>query len=196
MADRAEVEAAFKTYFMTGPVNEDWASWSRLFTDDAPYNDHFWGTFHGPLEIQRFLEGTMSYAAHVYSVLQWYVVGEDRVVYQVLNRADNPVAGGAPIDFPSLQVIEYAGAGKWASEADWWTVPEMKIFNQRYQAALAEAGGEVADPLSRGDWGGWVDWARPAEGHVTKPSWVGQNVAPIASMADMDLGVRHERPAK
>jgi hypothetical protein len=106
---RDEVEAAFRHYFLTGPVGEDWAAWSRLFTDDATYNDHFWGVFRGPAEIQQFLEGTMSFAPHVYSPLVWYNIDGSRVVYQVVNRADSPSPGGDPIDFPSLQVIRYAG---------------------------------------------------------------------------------------
>ena len=53
------MEEAFRHYFLTGPVGEDWVAWSQLFTDDAPYFDHFYGTFRGPHEIQMFLESTM-----------------------------------------------------------------------------------------------------------------------------------------
>jgi|SRR5579875_2604066 limonene-1,2-epoxide hydrolase len=194
---RDEVEAAFRHYFLTGPVAEDWVAWSRLFTPDATYNDHFWGTFHGPAEIQRFLEGTMSFAAHVYSPLVWYNIDGARVVYKVVNRADNPEPGGEPIEFPSLQVISYAGDGKWASEDDWWTVAEMKLFNQRYQEARERAGDKARDPLSRLDWragadGGLAaDWARPPAGHQARPSWLGKNVPPITRLSDIDFGVRH-----
>ena len=118
------MEAAFRLYFMTGPVHEDWTAWSRLFTDDALYHDHFWGTFRGPSEIERFLEGTMSAASHVYSPLRWYSVGDERVVYEVLNRADHPIEGRAPIEFPSLQDAhdcyhspEYTAARKFRDQA-------------------------------------------------------------------------------
>jgi hypothetical protein len=194
---RDEVEAAFRHYFLTGPVGEDWIAWSRLFTPDASYNDHFWGTFHGPAEIQRFLEGTMSFAAHVYSPLVWYNIDGAQVVYKVVNRADNPEPGGEPIEFPSLQVIKYAGDGKWASEDDWWTVAEMKLFNQRYQAARERAGDKARDPLSRLDWGAGVDggmaadWARPPAGHQPSPSWLGRDVPPITRLSDIDVGTRH-----
>ncbi|MCW2829314.1 MAG: hypothetical protein JWP31_6 [Aeromicrobium sp.] len=193
MADRDEIEQAFRHYFLTGPVNEDWKAWSQLFTDDATYHDYFWGTFRGPAEIEQFLEGTMSFAAHVYSPLVWYNIDGTHIVYQVVNRADNPVAGRDPLEFPSLQVIRYAGDGKWSSEEDWWTVNEMKLFNQRYVAAREEAGADAVDPLSRADWGTWVDWARPADGHVAKPSWLDQDVPPITSMAVMTFGTRSER---
>ena len=193
--DRTEVEGAFRHYFMTGPVGEDWVAWSQLFLPDATYNDHFWGTFHGPAEIQRFLEGTMSFAAHVYSPLVWYNIDGAQVVYKVVNRADNPEAGGEPIEFPSLQVIHYAGDGKWASEDDWWTVAEMKLFNQRYAAARERAGDKARDPLSRADWGSAIDWARPPAGHRASPSWLGRNVPPITRLADIDVGTRHPVPA-
>jgi hypothetical protein len=41
---REELEQAFRTYFMTGPVEEDWEAWSGVFTDDAVYFGDFWGT--------------------------------------------------------------------------------------------------------------------------------------------------------
>ncbi|MGD0700766.1 MAG: nuclear transport factor 2 family protein [Trebonia sp.] len=193
---RGEVEAAFRHYFLTGPVGEDWVAWSRLFTPNATYNDHFWGTFHGPAEIQRFLEGTMSFAAHVYSPLVWYNIDGAQVVYKVVNRADNPEPGEAPIEFPSLQVIRYAGDGQWASEDDWWTVAEMRLFNQRYQAARARAGDKAREPLSRLDWdaepgrGAGTDWAQPPPGHQPSPSWLGKDVPPITRLSDIDVGVR------
>ena len=123
-----EVEAAFRHYFLTGPVGEDWIAWSQLFTDDATYIDHFWGTFHGPAEIQRFLEGTMSFAAHVYSPLVWYNIDGPQVVYKVVNRADNPEPGRAPIEFPSLQIIRYAGDGSGRARRTGGP-SEMKRFN-------------------------------------------------------------------
>jgi ketosteroid isomerase-like protein len=122
---RDEVEEAFRHYFLTGPVLEDWSAWSQLFSDDAVYFDHFYGRFRGPEEIQKFLESTMGFAPHVYSPLEWYNLDGNRIVYKVWNRADNPDAGGPPAEFPSLQIVEYAGDGRWSSEEDWWLVKEM-----------------------------------------------------------------------
>jgi hypothetical protein len=90
-------------------------------------------------------------------------------------------------------VIQYAGDGKWASEDDWWTVAEMKRFNQRYSAARERAAAGALDPLSRLDWGPWVDWARPPAGHQASPSWTGRDVPPITRLSDIDVGVRHPR---
>jgi SnoaL-like domain len=185
------MEAAFRLYFMTGPVHEDWQGWSRLFTDDALYHDHFWGTFRGPSEIERFLEGTMSAASHVYSPLRWYSVGDERVVYEVLNRADHPIEGRAPIEFPSLQVVTYAGEGKWLAEDDWWVLWEMARMRDRWLEAVRESGPPDGGALSRRDWGQWVAWARPEPGHVAKPSWLNKEVPPVARLGDIDFGVRN-----
>jgi SnoaL-like protein len=188
---RTEVEQAFRHYVLTGLVREDWPAWSQLFTDDAPYLDHFWGTFRGPAEIQRFLEGTMSFAPHVYSVLVWYNIDGDHIVYKVLNRADNPAPGAPPIEFPSLQIIRYAGDGKWASEEDWWILREMKLFNEAYTEASRTHDPDHKHLRTRLDWGPWVDWARPGAGEHPTPSWVGRdNVTPIGGLREMTFGER------
>ena len=189
--DRAEVEAAFRQYFMIGPVLEDWRSWAQLFTDDATYFDHFYGTFTGPEEIAYFLEGTMAAAPHVYSVLESYLIDGNRIAYKLLNRADNPEPGAAPIDFPSYQFISYAGDGKWRSEEDVWVPAEMKSFARRYALAEEMHPQTLEQKLSRRDWGDWVDWARPAEGHTARPSWFGRiDFVPFSSIHDVKLGVR------
>lgn len=191
MADRAEVEEAFRHYYLTGPVYEDWDAWGKLFTDDAKYFDHYYGTFTGPDEITRFLEGTMGASPMVYSVLEWYVIDRHRVVYRCHNRADNPEPGQPPIDFPSTQIVDYAGDGKWGREEDIYVVGEMKLFAQRYRAAAEAYPQTLEEKLSRKDWGTWVDWARPEPGHQARPSWYGKpGFTPIRSLRDIDFGVR------
>jgi ketosteroid isomerase-like protein len=188
---RAEVEEAFRHYVMVGLVHEDWEGWANLFTDDAVYYDHFYGKFTGPSEITRYLEGTMGAAPHVYSVLVWYVIDGERVVYMIVNRADSPEPGAPPLDFPSLQIIEYAGDGKWRWEEDIWLMDEMKSFVKRYALAAAEFPQTLEQKLSRRDWGPWVPWARPAENHVARPSWFTRdNFVPFRSIADVDFGTR------
>ncbi|OZG30491.1 polyketide cyclase [Williamsia sp. 1138] len=189
--DRAEVEAAFRHYFMVGQVAEDWEAWANLFTDDATYTDHFYGTFTGPNEIVRFIEGTMGGAPHVYNPLVWYVIDGHRVVYKLVNRADNPEPGAPPIDFYSLQIIEYAGDGKWRSEEDVWVMGEMKAFAKTYADASAQWPQTIDEKLSRNDWGPWVEWARPDPGHVARPSWVDrEGFTPFTSIHEIDFGVR------
>ena len=106
----------------------------------------------------------MGYAPHVYSPLEWYNLDGNRIVYKVWNRADNPDPAGPPAEFPSLQIIQYAGDGKWSSEEDWWLVKEMKQFNIEYERMCQTAGKpDFKNEMSRRDWGP-IEWARPAEG--------------------------------
>lgn len=192
--DRDEVEAAFRTYYLTGPVHEDWVAWSELFADDAVYSCHFWGTFVGPEEIRQFIEGTMSSAPQCYSALHWYVIDGARVVYRVLNRADNPEAGGPTLEFPSLQVITYAGNGRWSSEEDWWILSESKAWGVAYAEAAALHDAGHAARMTRLDWGPWVDWARPDAGETPHPSWVGRDdVVRVRSLRDLTVGTRNPR---
>ncbi|HEY3810900.1 MAG TPA: nuclear transport factor 2 family protein [Acidimicrobiales bacterium] len=189
-AGREEIEAAFRHYFLTGPVLEDWVAWSQLFTDDAVYFDHFYGRFHGPGQIQRFLESTMGFAPHVYSPLEWYNIDGSHIVYQVWNRADNPDPAGPPAQFPSLQIIEYAGDGKWSSEEDWWIVKEMKRFNDDHEAMCTAAGQpDFKHQMSRRDWGA-IEWARPPAGDRPQPSWTGGETRIVTTVRDMDFGDR------
>lgn len=191
MADRAEVEREFRRYYLTGPIMEDWVGWANLFTEDAPYFDHFYGTFIGPNEIAPYLEGTMGASPMVYTVLKWYVIDGDRVVYECLNRADNPEPGAPPIDFPSYQVVDYAGAGKWSREEDIWIMGEMKDFARRYAEAERAFPQTLEDKLSRDDWGPWVGWARPQLGHRAHPSWYGKpDFTPFRGIDDIQFGIR------
>lgn len=189
--DRAEIEAAFKNYFLVGPVNEDWIGWSQLFTDDAVYFDHFYGRFRGPHEIQLFLEATMMTGKHCYTALDWYNIDGNRVVWKGWNRADHPDESQPPFEFPSLQIVTYAGNGKWSSEEDWWIQAEMVKFARGYRDACKAINPDFADELSRRHWGD-IDWARPAPGHAAKPSWLGREheVPAVRRIEEMTFGER------
>jgi ketosteroid isomerase-like protein len=189
--ERDEIEAAFRHYFLTGPVMEDWIAWSQLFTDDAVYFDHFYGRFRGPAEIQVFLESTMMFGRHVYTILDWYNIDGNRIVWKGTNRADHPDASQPPFDFPSLQIIEYAGNGRWRSEEDWWMIPEMTSFAKGYWRACQATDPDFPNQLSRRDWGA-VEWARPSEGHVARPSWLGREheIPVVRRLEDMPVGER------
>jgi limonene-1,2-epoxide hydrolase len=193
MTSRDEVDAAFRHYFLTGPVNEDWEAWAHLFTDDAVYTEHFWGTFHGPEEILAFIEGTLASAPQVYTVLDWYLVDGDRVAHKTINRADNPQVGGPPIDFPSFQFLTYAGDGRWCAEEDVWVMTESKLWGMRYAEACATHDPGHASKMTRLDWG-HVEWARPAPGHAPRPSWLGRtDLHVVRGLRDIVVGERVPR---
>ena len=105
--------------------------------------------------------------------------------------ADNPQPGAPPIEFPSLQIIRYAGDGTWASEEDWWILREMKRFNEAYGEASRIHDPDHKHRRTRLDWGDWVAWARPATGVHPTPSWVGRDdVTPIGGLREMTFGER------
>jgi hypothetical protein len=188
---RAEVEEAFKNYFMVGPVMEDWIGWSKLFTDDAVYFDHFYGRFHGPKEIELFLESTMMFGRHCYTSLVWYNIDGNQIVWKGMNTADHPDPTQPPFLFPSLQIINYAGDGKWSSEEDWWMQSEMKTYAKGYWKACQATDPHYAEKMSREHWGD-VGWARPPAGHIARPSWWGreQEIPVVRRIEDMTFGER------
>jgi hypothetical protein len=177
-----------------GIVDEDWVGWSQCFTDDAVYHDHFYGTFVGPKEIEMFLEGTMGAAPQVYSAYHWHVIDGNRLVYQIVNQADSPVAGEPPIGFNSVQNLIYAGDGKFSSEEDWWVTYDMVRFRNRWPEALERGGDpDYAQRMTRENWGDVPECARAEPGHVAKPSWVGKDVKLIYGLRDVDVGTRTPR---
>ncbi len=111
----------------------------------------------------------------------------------MVNRADNPEPGGPPIEFPSLQIIVYAGDGKWSSEEDWWIKAEMKRFNEQYAAACLAHDPGHEHTMTRLDWGDWVAWARPTRAGEASPSWQGRDDVPrVINIRDMKFGDRND----
>ena len=189
--DRQEVEEAFKHYFLTGPVEEDWVTWSQLFTEDGVYFDHYYGRFRGPAEIQVFLESTMMYGKHCYTAHEWYNIEGGRIVWKGINRADHPDPDQPPFEFPSLQIIQYAGDGRWSSEEDWWIQSEMIAYARGYARACRDFDPSFPEQLSRRYWG-TIDWARPSAGHRARPSWYGreEEIPTVRRLEDMPVGER------
>jgi hypothetical protein len=136
----------------------------------------------------------MSSASGVYTAIVWYVIDGNRVVWKGVNRADNPDPDGPQLEFPSLQILTYAGNGKWSSEEDWWIAYEMQRFGTRYVEACQKHDPQHPQKMTRLDWGPWVDWARPPDGHQAKPSWLGRSdVRPVATLREMDFGERNPK---
>ncbi len=160
------------------------------------YTEHFWGIFRGPDEILAFAEGALSSAPQVYSVLDWYMIDQGTAFYRAINRADNPEPGAPPIDFPSFQIVMFAGDGKWSAEEDVWGMAESKAWGQRCPDAAKAHDPDPASKLTRLDWG-TLDWARPASGHAVEPSWMGRrDVCTVRCLREMVAGERMPRPPK
>jgi hypothetical protein len=184
---RNEVEEQFAHLYFTGCVQEDWTSWADLFTDDCRYVEHFWGVLNGRDEVRRWIDPVMLGVPEIYTVLDWYMIDDDKVVWALQNRRDNPDPDGpAYFDFAGLSVAWYAGDGRWAGEEDYWDVRGARTTAEDYAAACRKTGTtEPAAKLTRRHWPAHgPDWAR-FDG-PPRPSWLGRtDIAPITKPREL-----------
>ena len=118
------MEEAFAHWWKVGCVDEDWGAWVDLFVPDVLYHDHFWGPLHGRDEVALWIAAVMKGVPEIYTVLDWYTIDGDTVVFHCENRRDNPHDEGPDYwDFAGLSMIRYAGDGLWTSEEDFWDLP-------------------------------------------------------------------------
>lgn len=175
---REEIDAAFQHYWKVGCVDENWAAWVQLFTPDVFYVDYFWGPLHGREEVGVWIDAVMKGVPEIYTVLDWYAIDGNRVIFHCQNRRDNPGDDDpAYFDFPGLSVITYAGDGLWSSEEDYWDRDGARRTAHAYAAACERAGATTPESRTlRKHWPDSPAWARTDA--PPKPSWVGQNHIP------------------
>jgi SnoaL-like domain len=100
----------------------NWAPWSELFTEDAQYVEHCFGTFHGRDEIYRWISSTMAEwpnSAMTSFPHDWCVCDEERGwwICQIENRFEDP-GDGKTYEQSNLTVLHYAGDGLFSYEED------------------------------------------------------------------------------
>ncbi len=91
---RDEIERAYAHYRRTAAeagASGDWGPWADLFTEDAEYYEHLYGTFRGREAIRTWITGTMAEFPNVEMTefpAEWWVIDEERgwVVCAVWNR--------------------------------------------------------------------------------------------------------------
>lgn len=122
---RAELEEAFQNYQQTAleaGTSGDWTKWADLFTEDATYIEHLFGTLGGREAIRNWISKTMSETPNdqmKYFPVEWYVIDEEKgwVVAQVWNRMVDPGDGSLHQAY-NYTLLKYAGNGKWSHEED------------------------------------------------------------------------------
>lgn len=131
-----ELEEAFRVYWQTGAVREDWDAWADLFTEDADYVEHVLGTLKGREAIRAWIKPIMEQYGELYTAYEWHMIdpGRGRVVVYMQNRRDHP-AGAGTIDFPGVTILDYAGGGRWSREEDFWDVPRAREAQRLYEEA-------------------------------------------------------------
>ena len=122
---RAELEEAFQNYQETAleaGTSGDWTKWADLFTEDATYIEHLFGTLGGREAIRNWISKTMSQTPNdqmKYFPVEWYVIDEEKgwVVAQIWNRMVDPGDGSLHQAY-NYTLLKYAGNGKWSHEED------------------------------------------------------------------------------
>ena len=143
--DRDEVEAAFQRFWMVGNVDENWRQWPSFFTEDVRYVEHIYGEMRGRDAVFRWITELMEKNRDVHAVIDWYMVKGRRVVVNMQNRYYHPDPACAPLDFPGITILEYAGDGRFGYEEDYWCLRTAKACHATFHDAVARCGGRGLD---------------------------------------------------
>ncbi len=154
--DIAEVDQAFRTYWQTGIVGENWSAWADLFTEDVVYHERILGSMVGRETVREWIVPLMAKYTNIYGVYEWHMIEPSgRVVFYMQNRRDLP--GGSVVDFPGISILQYAGDGLWSMEEDYWAPKLAEDAYIAYEKAC-RAHPDHRDKRTRNDWGSGPDW--------------------------------------
>jgi hypothetical protein len=167
---REELERAFRQYWRTGAVGEDWDKWADLFTEDADYVEHVLGNMKGREAIRAWIKPIMVEYCELYTVYEWHMVDEasGRVVVHMQNRRDHP-SGKGTIDFPGITILQYAGDNQWSREEDYWAVPKGYATAEEYAAACKQFDPEHKQKRTRLHWGSGPAWTQGGRSYTERP---------------------------
>ena len=149
--DRAELERAFEGYQATvrrAVEENNWALFADMFTEDADYNEHAYGRFHGRDEIRAWVVRTMTTfpgSAMVAFPMTWHVIDEERgwIICEVQNvMAD--AGDGRVHQEPNLTILHYAGDGLFSYEEDAYNPARYGPMVVEW-ARIADANGRLPD---------------------------------------------------
>lgn len=156
--DVQEVEDAFRHFWHTGMIREDWNAWADLFTDDVVYDERVLGTMRGRETVREWIVPLMERYGEIYGVYDWHEASPSgRVVFRMVNRRDHP-SGTGVLDFPGVTILQYAGDGLWSYEEDYWAEKLGVRQFQEYEKALAQHDPTHRDARTRRDWGNGPAW--------------------------------------
>lgn len=144
---REELDRAFAEYQETAQraaTSGDWGPWAALFTEDAEYVEHLYGTMHGREAIRAWITETM--AAYPGSdmdafPIEWSIVDDERgwIVCQVWNRMRDPGDGSVHQAY-NFTLLKYAGDGRWSYEEDIYNPAHFATMIGAWEQRRAELG--------------------------------------------------------
>jgi len=141
----AEVEAAWAEFQRRGVQSEDWPGWSRMFTDDARYEEHNLGVFEGQAAIEAFIVPTMKDFPSMTLWIEWAAIDGDLIAFYIWNNLPDPTGTGERFGFPNTTFLKYGGDGKFCFEGDYYNPADAeKVFG-----AWLQAGGRKHTPQDR-----------------------------------------------
>jgi len=122
---RQELEEAFELYqqrALEAGTSGDWNAWADLFTEDATYIEHLFGTFGGREAIRNWICSTMASPPNdqmKYFPVEWYIIDEEKgwIICQVWNRMVDPGDGSLHQAY-NFTLLKYAGHGQFSYEED------------------------------------------------------------------------------
>jgi hypothetical protein len=122
---REELQRAHDNYLAVAQEagrSGNWKPWAELFTPDATYVEHHYGTFHGREEILPWISQTMAEWPNSEMTMfphDWCVCDEERGwwICQIENRFNDP-GDGKVYQAYNLTVLKYAGDLQFSSEED------------------------------------------------------------------------------
>jgi ketosteroid isomerase-like protein len=123
----------------------DWNPWADLFTEDAEYVEHLYGTMHGREAIREWISSTMStYPGNEMPEfpIGWSVIDEGRgwIVCQVWNRMADPGDGTIHQAY-NITLLKYAGEGQWSYEEDIYNPAHFASMIEEWERRRAESSG-------------------------------------------------------
>ena len=126
----------------------DWTGFADLFTEDAVYTEHAFGTFRGREEIRAWSVRTMtSFPGSVMTgfPLAWQVVDAptSRLICEVRNLMPDP-GDGTMLEQPNLTIMTYAGDGLFSAEEDVYNPMRFARMAVRW-ARIAREHGNLDD---------------------------------------------------
>ena len=144
---RAELESAFAHY--QAEVERiagcgDWSGFADLFTEDATYREHAYGTFTGRDEIRGWIVRTMTEfpgSEMPHFPIEWHVVDEQRgrIVCEVWNDLRDP-GDGERHGASNITILTYAGDGLWSGEEDVYNPATFLRATKRWYDVAARHG--------------------------------------------------------
>jgi hypothetical protein len=142
---RDEMERAYEHYRAVAAeagASGNWDPWADLFTEDAEYIEHLYGTYHGREAIRTWISTTMAEPLNVEMTAfpaDWWVIDEARgwVVCAVWNRMQD-IGDGEVHQAINWSLLKYAGDDQWSYEEDIYNVGEFATMMEGYLKARKE----------------------------------------------------------